>query len=166
MFIFTNLLNLMWCVTSNAFYAIMTTMKNGRNTVGQYISGNSGRPKGSRNKATIAIESLWCCQTNEPKHQYSFDEYVYEITKDRHSVRAASRLSLNVLRFESDLCELNRLWNEAWIEANFCRLCIRLNRSMALSRRRKGKCEFSTLLFAHRLVTCFFEQPSSLAAAL
>ena len=33
----------------------------------------------------------------------------YEITKDRHSVRAASRLSLNVLRFESDLCELNRL---------------------------------------------------------
>ena len=33
----------------------------------------------------------------------------YEITKERHSVRAASRLSLNVLRFESDLCELNRL---------------------------------------------------------
>ena len=51
------------------------------------------------------------------------------------------------------------------MEANFCRLCIRLNRSMALSRRRKGKCEFSTLLFAHRLVTCFSGQPSSLAAA-
>ena len=33
----------------------------------------------------------------------------YEITKERHSVRAASRLSLNVLRLESDLCELNRL---------------------------------------------------------
>ena len=33
----------------------------------------------------------------------------YEVTKERHSVRAASRLSLNVLRFESDLCELNRL---------------------------------------------------------
>ena len=33
----------------------------------------------------------------------------YEATKERHSVRAASRLSLNVLRFESDLCELNRL---------------------------------------------------------
>ena len=33
----------------------------------------------------------------------------YEITKERHSVRAASRFSLNVLRFESDLCELNRL---------------------------------------------------------
>ena len=50
-----------------------------------------------------------CCQTNEAKHQYSFDGFSYEVTKERHSVRAASRLSLNVLRFESDLCELNRL---------------------------------------------------------
>ena len=50
-----------------------------------------------------------CSQTNEPKHQDSFDGYVYEVTKERHSVRAASRFSLNVLRFESDLCELNRL---------------------------------------------------------
>ena len=33
-------------------------MKNGRNTAGQFSVGNSGRPKGSRNKATIAIESL------------------------------------------------------------------------------------------------------------
>ena len=33
----------------------------------------------------------------------------YEVTKERHSVRAASRFSLNVLRVESDLCELNRL---------------------------------------------------------
>ena len=106
-----------------------------------------------------------CCQTNEPKHQHLVDGYFYELTKERHSVRAASRFSLNVLRFESDLCELNKLWNEAWIAANFCRLCIRLNRSMALSRRRMGKWEFSTLLFAHRLVICFFEQPSSLAAA-
>ena len=50
-----------------------------------------------------------CCQTNEPKHQYLVDGYFYEIPKERHSVRAASRFSLNVLRFESDLCELNRL---------------------------------------------------------
>ena len=50
-----------------------------------------------------------CCQTNAPKHQYPFDEFFYEVTKERHSVRAASRFSLNVLRFESDLCELNRL---------------------------------------------------------
>ena len=33
-------------------------MKNGRNTAGQFSTGNFGRPKGSRNKATIAIESL------------------------------------------------------------------------------------------------------------
>ena len=33
-------------------------MKNGRNTAGQFSAGNTGRPKGSRNKATIAIESL------------------------------------------------------------------------------------------------------------
>ena len=33
-------------------------MKNGRNTAGQFTEGNSGRPKGSRNKANIAIESL------------------------------------------------------------------------------------------------------------
>ena len=58
-----------------------------------------------------AVTKAWagCCQTNEPKHQYPFDAYVYGVTKERHSVRAASRFSLNVLRFESDLCELNRL---------------------------------------------------------
>ena len=33
-------------------------MKNGRNTAGQFAAGNNGRPKGSRNKATLAIESL------------------------------------------------------------------------------------------------------------
>ena len=33
-------------------------MKNGKNTAGQFTAGNSGRPKGSRNKATVAIESL------------------------------------------------------------------------------------------------------------
>ena len=33
-------------------------MKNGRNTAGQFTAENSGRPKGSRNEATIAIESL------------------------------------------------------------------------------------------------------------
>ena len=33
-------------------------MKNGRNTAGQFSAGNSGRPKGSRNKARIAIEGL------------------------------------------------------------------------------------------------------------
>ena len=59
--------------------------------------------------ADASREALRCCQTNEPKHQYVFDGYSYEGIKERHSVRAASRFSLNVLRFESDLCELNRL---------------------------------------------------------
>jgi len=36
----------------------MPPMKNGRNKAGQFSAGNSGRPKGSRNKATIAIENL------------------------------------------------------------------------------------------------------------
>ena len=33
-------------------------MQNGRNTAGQFSVGNTGRPKGSRNKATLAVESL------------------------------------------------------------------------------------------------------------
>ena len=33
-------------------------VNNGRNTDGKFSDGNAGRPKGSRNKATIAIESL------------------------------------------------------------------------------------------------------------
>ncbi len=33
-------------------------MKNGRNTAGKFSAGNSGRPRSSRNKATLAIESL------------------------------------------------------------------------------------------------------------
>ena len=32
--------------------------KNSRNTAGQFSVGNSGRPKGARNKKTLAIESL------------------------------------------------------------------------------------------------------------
>jgi hypothetical protein len=59
---------------------------------------------------TLIKRISWrCCQTNEPKHQYLVDGYVYEVTKQRHSVRAEPRLILNALRFESDLCELNRL---------------------------------------------------------
>ena len=33
-------------------------MKNGGNTAGQFSAGNPGRPRGSRNKTTLAIESL------------------------------------------------------------------------------------------------------------
>ena len=40
-------------------------IKNGRNTAGQFTAGNTGRPKGSRNKATLAIESLLHGQAEE-----------------------------------------------------------------------------------------------------
>ena len=40
-------------------FMVKFSVKNGRNTAGKFTSGNSGKPKGSRNKATIAIESLW-----------------------------------------------------------------------------------------------------------
>ena len=33
-------------------------MKNGRNTTCKFTSGNSGRPKGARNRKTLAIKSL------------------------------------------------------------------------------------------------------------
>jgi hypothetical protein len=33
-------------------------VKNGRNTDGTFLKGNSGRPKGARNRKTLAIESL------------------------------------------------------------------------------------------------------------
>ena len=104
-------------------------------------------------------------QTNRLKHRKRWELAFYEAIREHHSERAASWFSLNVLRVESDLCELNRLWNEAWIEANFCRLFMRLNRSRALSPRRNGKCEFSALLFDQRLVNCFSEQPNSFVAA-
>ena len=39
-------------------FGIALSMKYGRNTDGSFASGNAGKPKGSRNKATIAIESL------------------------------------------------------------------------------------------------------------
>lgn len=33
-------------------------MKNGRNTDGTFSSGNTGKPKGSKNKKTLAVEGL------------------------------------------------------------------------------------------------------------
>jgi len=50
-----------------------------------------------------------CCQTNRLKHQKPWEREFYKAIRERHSVRAVSRFSLKVLRFESDLCELKRL---------------------------------------------------------
>ena len=47
-----------------------------------------------------------CCQTNRLKHQKPGEHTFYEATNECHSVRAASRFSLKLVRVESDLCEL------------------------------------------------------------
>ena len=67
------------------------------------------------NKVFIRLSE--CCQTTRLKHQQSKSVKFYEITNERHSVRAVSRLSLKVLRCDSDFCDLKRSWNEAcsWI---------------------------------------------------
>ena len=46
------------------------------------------------------------CQTNRLKHQKPGERAFYGAIRERHSVRAASRFSLKVLRVDSDLCEL------------------------------------------------------------
>ena len=80
-----------------------------RNTQQELCSSTRFETQCRAPETLLANRRKGCCQTNEPKHQYLVDDYFYEVTKERHSVRAASRLSLNVLRLEDDLCELNRL---------------------------------------------------------
>ena len=58
---------------------------------------------------TILLRTKRCSETNHLKHQVPGERSLYDEKRERHSVRAASRLSLKVLRFESNLCELNRL---------------------------------------------------------
>ena len=65
-----------------------------------------------------------------------------------HSARAAERRCLNVWRSTMWRSRLKWLWTLAWTEANFCRVFIRRNRSIARSRRRKGRWLFSTRLLA------------------
>ena len=63
-------------------------------------------PWASSRGASDRHSSIGCCQTNRLKHQKHEEREFYEAIRERHSVRAASRFSLKVLRFESDLCEL------------------------------------------------------------
>jgi hypothetical protein len=58
---------------------------------------------------------------------------------------------------------LNWLLTKAWTEANFCRLRMRRNRSIARSRRRNGRCEFSALLLSQRPVSWRSAEPSGLS---
>lgn len=54
----------------------------------------------------------------------------------------------------------------AWTEVNFCKVFIRLNRSIAHSRRRNDMCEFSTLLLVQRPISRLSSQPNSSIAAV
>ena len=60
---------------------------------------------------------------------------------------------------------LKWLETEAWTDANFCNVRMRRKRSIARSRLRKGKCEFSARLLAQRPVSCLSRMPSSRSAA-
>jgi len=47
-----------WRWKSDAIFSFHNVIKNGRNTAGNFTSGNSGRPKGVCNNTTIAVQSL------------------------------------------------------------------------------------------------------------
>lgn len=54
----------------------------------------------------------------------------------------------------------------AWTELNFCVAFSCRSLSIALSRGRNGRCEFSALLFAEHPTSCFSAFPRSFTAAL
>lgn len=88
-----------------------------------------------------------------------------QATSDCHSANAAERRSRKVCRSTRWRSELKWLCREAWTEANFCNDFMCRNRSIARSRRRKGRCEFSTRLFRCRPISRRSRLPSSRIAA-
>lgn len=72
-----------------------------------------------------------------------------------YSARAAERRCFQVWRSTSWRSRLKPSWTLAWTEANFYRQPIRLNRSVARSRRWSGRCEFSARLLAQRPTSSF-----------
>lgn len=81
--------------------------------------------------------------------------------RPRHSARAAARVCLWMLRFWGWRSDGKWLWTEAWTEANFCSVCIRRNRNIAPSRRRKGRCEFSARLLSQRPISRSSPRPGT-----
>jgi hypothetical protein len=65
-------------------------------------------------------------------------------------------LAVNEVAFEAEM-----VWRLAWTEANFFNVPICREWSMAPSRRRNGRGEFSTRLLAERPTSCFSALPSS-----
>ena len=62
--------------------------------VDHYGERSCVRPVG----AVYIIPLAWSCQTNQLKHQKSWERGFYEVMRVRHSVRAASRFSLKLVR--------------------------------------------------------------------
>ena len=59
--------------------------------------------KSRRVMFTNRLSISWSCQTNRLKHHKPWERGFYEAIRECHSVRAASRFSLKVLRVDSDL---------------------------------------------------------------
>ena len=93
------------------------------------------------------------------------DAALYAAQRPRHSARAAARLALKMGLLERLRSWLTWFVTEAWTEANFCKLRMRRNRSIARARRRNGRCEFSPRLFSQRPVSCRSDAPRSFSAA-
>ena len=90
---------------------------------------------------------------------------MHQAANDCHSARAAERRSLYVMRSTRWRSELKWLCSEAWTETNFCSDFIWRNRSIARSRRRKGRCEFSARLLSQRPISLRSRLPISRIAA-
>ena len=58
-----------------------------------------------------------------------------------------------------------QLWTDAWIETIFCNDRMRRNRNIARSRRRDGRCEFSTRLLSQRPISRSSPRPRAFRIA-
>ena len=101
--------------------------------------GIEGVIRGKKPKTTIPDGGVRQIRTSLAKGS---DAAPYTTPRQRHSARASSRFCLKVARDERLRSMLKWLVTEAWTAANFCRLRMRRNRSMARSRRRKEVVRF------------------------
>lgn len=109
------------------------------------------------------------CQTNATSSPYDAEWHesapYHAALSCCHSASAAFLWSLNVSLLVRWRSRLKWLWNDAWTETNFCKLRRRLNFSIAYSRRRNGRWEFSHRLFNQWPVSCDVSFPITFIAA-
>ena len=86
------------------------SMKNGRNTTGKFTSGNSVRPKGVRNKNTLAVESLLegqaeaLTQTAISRDSMALWLYMERIAPAPKDNPVSFNLSVDIMRMRSSIC--------------------------------------------------------------